>query len=302
MSHPAVCSVVVTYQPDDYCLSCIKAISQVADHLIVVDNASTSDQIASIIAAIDDDKAKIIKNNDNVGLASALNQGVIAAAKLGYQWILLFDQDTIPNHDIVEKLFDIRGRYLEDERRPLGLIGCDYNFSAAALEGGEGAMRHQEISSNGRWDESRLIITSGTLINYELFCKIGRFADDFFIDHVDHEYCFRAASFGYVNIKSSCPLICQRMGNTKYRKAWINGKIHRTSNYSALRRYYQSRNMMRIRSKYKKQFPLEVSKLSRHLLNEFIRVIRFEDHKLIKLYLILFGIAHGVKEARDLKF
>jgi rhamnosyltransferase len=80
------------------------------------------------------------------------------------------------------------------------------------------------------------VITSGSLLSLEAYAAIGPFRDEFFIDHIDTEYCFRARAAGYLVIETRQPLMAHTVGAPSSHKVLRSMKW--TSNHSAERRYY----------------------------------------------------------------
>jgi rhamnosyltransferase len=80
-----------------------------------------------------------------------------------------------------------------------------------------------------------VIISSGTAISLEAYRELGQFREDFFIDHVDAEYCMRAQAHGVpvcVNADVSLP---HELGKPPAPQHWPQVDIF---DQSALRHYY----------------------------------------------------------------
>jgi rhamnosyltransferase len=90
------------------------------------------------------------------------------------------------------------------------------------------------------WEEVESVITSGSLISLAVHASLGPFREDFFIDYVDSEYCFRARARGYRVLKTTKPLMAHRIGAPTRHSAL--GKPKWTTNHPPDRRYYIARN------------------------------------------------------------
>ncbi len=137
-----------------------------------------------------------ILNSENLGVATALNQGVRFAKENCFSWALLFDQDTTPEKTMTEELLSVYTDFPHKEK--LAIVGSNY-YSA---------YNHRPLyssidSGSCRWVENKTIITSGSLLSLRAFDTIGPFRDGFFIDHVNDEYCLRARA---KDIMSSLPV------------------------------------------------------------------------------------------------
>ena len=75
----------------------ISTISNQVNYIIIVDNNS-SDQL--IFKKLEFEKTYIIFNNQNFGIAKALNQGIKKAITLDCDWVITFDQDSKPKTNI----------------------------------------------------------------------------------------------------------------------------------------------------------------------------------------------------------
>jgi rhamnosyltransferase len=88
--------------------------------------------------------------------------------------------------------------------------------------------------------ETDLLITSGALIPMSVLDEIGDMNEDFFIDHVDDEWIFRATSRGYRSFGVCDAMMEHSMGSGTLRfwlGRWRNVPIH-----SPERNYYVFRN------------------------------------------------------------
>jgi len=86
------------------------------------------------------------------------------------------------------------------------------------------------------------LITSGSLIATEALKEIGDMREDFFIDHVDIEWCHRARAHGFRLFGTSNARIFHRMGEASLR-VWYFGWRYESA-YPPLRTYYRIRNFV----------------------------------------------------------
>jgi rhamnosyltransferase len=90
----SVSAIVVTFHPTTEHLRNLAKIRAQVGLLVVVDNASAGSELPAIRRAARDLDFKLIENGENLGIAAALNLGVMEAQKRGCQWVALFDQDS----------------------------------------------------------------------------------------------------------------------------------------------------------------------------------------------------------------
>ncbi len=99
-----VCAIVVTYGPDTAFPARLRNVAPQVGMTVIVDNGSSEAERGMLQEAASDPNIDLILNGGNLGLARALNIGVQRAAALGYSWVLLLDQDTRVELDMVRTL------------------------------------------------------------------------------------------------------------------------------------------------------------------------------------------------------
>jgi rhamnosyltransferase len=228
-----VCAVLITYHPGEEFLRVLERISDQVGALVIVDNGSDDAELGMLQSAAAGTSIQLICNGENLGIASALNIGIHRAASLGYAWVLLLDQDTLVSPDLVASLLAIQASFPAPER--LAVIGAGYAGDEALPSAPSG-----EDQSGAAWRDVESVITSGSLLSVAAFGAIGPFREEFFIDHVDTDYCRRARASGFRVIKSESPLMSHAIGApTTHRVLWMS---KRTTNHGPDRRYYFTRN------------------------------------------------------------
>lgn len=225
-------AVVVTYHAPPASEATIALVSSQVGRLIVVDNGSDRTEQAWLQAVTTRYGALLIANTDNRGIAAALNQGVVRLADEGVAWALLLDQDSRPAPDLVERLLGARASVSED--RP-ALIGANF------FDPGRDQVQDPiALAGSAPLRRVKTVITSGTLLSTEAYRRVGPFREDFFIDYVDLEYCFRSATHGYSVAISRDVLMTHTVG--AYRTRWVWRVPITTSNHPAVRQYFITRN------------------------------------------------------------
>jgi len=233
MNRSDVCAILVTCHPDAQFPSRVSRIASQVSAVVIVDNGSTDTELRMLLEISAKRAIGLVLNTGNLGLARALNIGIERAANLGYRWALLLDQDSRVYDDLVDTLLAVHGSFPEKER--LAVIGsgfCD--------RGKESAESSDHAALGNLWEEIEYTITSGSLLSLSVYSLIGTFREDFFIDHVDTEYCIRARANGYRVIKTRRSLMSHSIGSPTHHKVlWMNKW---TTNHCADRRYYFARN------------------------------------------------------------
>lgn len=138
----------------------------------------------------------LLLSDANLGLGAALNRLAAEARQRDARRIILFDQDSSPTPGLVTQLGAVFSKLQSLGHRP-AVLG-PRPVSPEAVEGASpryGRQPGQEAVAGLL--PVRYVITSGSLVDLDAFAAVGPFRDDFWIDGIDTEWCFRAWSLGY---------------------------------------------------------------------------------------------------------
>ena len=198
----SVCAVIITYHPNLIRLRALveASLPQMA-HLVVIDNGSDEHLLISIQALARDNNFSVISLGENVGVGTAQNQGVRWARSRGSSHVLMFDQDSVPAPDMVQKLLGALGE-LQARDIPVAAVGprlidrrtgASTPFVHISLLG---VTRYSQKECNSCLIKTDFLVSSGMLIPLKMLDRVGGLEEDLFIDNVDLEWCFRARSMG----------------------------------------------------------------------------------------------------------
>jgi len=258
----AVCGIVITYHPDESLAARLRPLGAQLGALVIVDNASNPAALARLeaLAAAGLDGAALgrqpkaqgeravepapaaaapvpvwlERNARNLGIGQALNRGIEAAARRGYRWVLLMDQDSEVQPGLTAALLAIVASHPTPER--IALVGAGYEDP---LERATGSRAHRD-AAGAAFDTVDWVITSGSLLSVAAYAAIGPFREEFFIDYVDLEYGVRARAHGYLVLRARATLMRHVIGAPSEHRLF--GRRKWTSNHSPDRRYYRARN------------------------------------------------------------
>lgn len=227
-------AIIVLYQPS---FSLVKEqferIKAQVDGVIYIKNGEVDQGICHIL---NEKNVILVCNDENLGIATAQNQGIKKAKELNADFVILFDQDSLPSTDIVSKL-----KYVYDQSSINGKVALvgpvvrnndadhpqkeDYGIVIEGLKVIKTPIR--EITSVS------ISIASGSFIPMSVLDEVGLMEESFFIDSVDTEWCLRAKSRGYSIIKTNAAFILHTLGD---------GTNRRIKSHSPEREYYMMRN------------------------------------------------------------
>jgi rhamnosyltransferase len=283
-SKDTICAIFVTYHPDAKFQVRVARIKPQVGYIVIVDNNSNEAAVSMLRALCGAENSELIANRENLGVATALNQGAKRAIELGYAWALTLDQDSWPEAELVSTLSEIYVNH--PDRQKIKMIGSNYQSPIT----GQAILDSKDTLS--KCVETEVVITSCSLTSLRAFEEIGPFQDNFFIDEVDHEYCLRLRSHGYKVVISCKPLIVHPLGNqTRHKFLW---KRPVSCNHSPLRRYYSTRNRLVLYRRYLRREPTWVWRNVHAAVTEIAIIILYEERKLQKMVAILFGLWHAI--------
>ena len=282
-----ICAILVTYHPDAEFPMRLRRIAPQVGAILIVDNGSTDAELCMLRDAAADPKIDLTLNCENFGVARALNLGIRRVAARGYSLALLLDQDTCVDPDMVQTLLAIHAAFTERGR--LAVIGSSFR-DAGPVPGS-----NDRKAPDALWETAESVITSGSLLPLAAYDHIGPFREEFFIDYVDTEYCYRANAKGYHVIKSRKPLMSHTIGAlSQHRFLWLK---QWTYNHSPDRCYYIARNNTVLLREYGKCRHSRIQWLLKSFNRCFRmckRVALYENTKARKIAAIVSGWRDGV--------
>lgn len=257
-----VAGIVTLYNPTDEDINNISTYINDIDRLYIIDNTEGKDNKDRIP---ENEKIEYIFNNENVGVSRALNIGAQNAIKEGYKWLLTMDQDTTFKPGIIPKMKEV---ILSRDTSNIGIVTPWHKTKLI------------DKKPETEFDNPNDVMTSGNMINLDIYQKIGGFKDWMFIDGIDIEYCLNLHSNGYDILRINSLEIDHNLGDLFYKK--IGNRLFLCTNHSAIRRYYIMRNYHYIFDMYKEyNFPYCSSLISQK--HNMIGVILFEKGKFKKI-------------------
>ena len=310
----------MTFNPDFKSLRMlIDALEAQVGCIFVVDNGSAADVSTAFPS---DSKADLefIINTDNLGIAAAQNQGAARAlARSDCRFVVLSDQDSFPAPHMVRLLRQALedyggggfGAVLDASRPPfggtLGPVAAAGPWSVDMRSGERASL----VADPTFWSTSRLrrpsessaatplppfevgfLIASGCLIPAQVLRQIGGMRSNYFIDHVDTEWCLRARAAGFRLLVVPEAHLNHRLGDT-VRRLWFLGS-HHIAHHSPLRDYYMFRNTLFVLRDVRLAFSWRLRLLKRLILFA-VYFIALGSDRLARLRFMSLGLLHGMR-------
>ena len=234
------------------------------ERLFVVDNSRPS---AGLKGRPPGGNCALIENGTNLGLARALNQGMLAAREAGFAYALLLDQDTRIDRPCLEHL-----------RAAHQAVGDAFIVCPRVVYDGKPTSRG--CKAKGSVVRVDVAISSGSLVDLSRLDEVGLHDARLFVDYVDFEYCLRAATKGCFTYRVEDAVLHHRLGDRRESR-FLGLRCHPT-HHPPERRYYKTRNMLYVWTRYFRTHPRWVLQSVRRFLIEFVEIWLFEDRKVRK--------------------
>ena len=224
-------AVVVLYNPDHTILENIASYIDCVSFIYIVDNSDLSNESVFLNSSFKN-KLSYVFNNGNLGIAKALNIGCRMAINAGVEWVLTMDQDSnfsVLNNQMISSISNANDA-------KIALYYPDYLIDDLVYD--------RYIKEN---NEPIVVMTSGNVINLNIYNTIGGFEDKLFIDYVDIDYCLKIKKAGYKISNLPGAVLKHELGQSKHISFFSIKAI--VTNHSSLRRYYITRNRLYVKNK-----------------------------------------------------
>lgn len=271
---------VILYHPDMALMDRIKTYINILEMLYIVDNTELNN-INIRNEVLKYQKVKYFHDGENKGIAIRLNEAAETAIKDGYSALLTMDQDSCFDLNMAQQYIDCIASYK--------------SYSNTAMFGVE--FLHQPQLSTCTSEKVSELITSGSIVNLDLFKNIGKFDEKLFIDYVDHEYCYRAITKGYEIVKFSTIFLQHSVGEAVQKRSFGSLKYTQRSFHSAVRIYYMVRNYLYVKSRYNHSFPAEMKHQQKSILTRIKNKLLYSKER-FKLLRLIFRAFKDYKEGR----
>lgn len=274
---------IITYNPDlDRLKKNINSIATQVDCVVIVDNGSKNIKDICDIKEKLEFKVDIILNEENIGIASALNQALKYGHNNSFEWILTLDQDSICDINMV---CEMKKQYKKENNNNIAIIAPNILDENVNFE-------YINLAENIEYTEA--VITSGSLTKIDSAMSINGFVDKLFIDQVDFDFCLRLKDYGFDIIKVNSAIIYHQLGEISEHK--FLGKTITTTNHSPLRRYYYYRNLIYMYKAHNHTHEDWINKEIKHATKNVLRIILFEKNKIEQIKYIYKGMLDGKNE------
>ena len=238
---PNVWIVPVNFNGLDDTRKCLRSLAELSTmaSVIVVDNASTLNPIP--LLAQEFPWVHLVRNAANGGWSGGNNTGIQYALERGAEFVILLNNDTIVRSDLIARLlaaaaaqpgFGIIGpviRYM-DEPELVMTDGIGFN-----RRGTSSVFYHipvpEVVADPPVVKEVDIVNGCCMMIRAEVFRRVGKIEDRFFLIHEESDFCLRVQHAGF-----KCGVLAEGL-------VWHKGSSAFKNSGKRWQRYYDTRNL-----------------------------------------------------------
>src|SRR4051794_39840608 len=179
--------------------------------ILAVDNASTDDTLNRIVSA----PVTIIRNPKNLGTSGAVVVGFEYALANEFDWVWLFDADSVPQPDALGNLLKAFHSVSPDERQSICFLACRI---ASGAEHPPMIFTESDkpapAAASQLYNRCDCALWSGSLYRMDAVTKIGPPQADYFADWGELEYGYRAREAGFISYVVQDSVLDHDVGGT----------------------------------------------------------------------------------------
>lgn len=226
-------AIVTTFKPDGQFFARFAETIAGCGRFIVVDNTPGGHRFGEGAAR---DTVVVIQDGQNKGLGKALNLGLEAARRGGFEAVVLFDQDSSPSADFLQAMLKNLDAALS-RGNPRICVGPQHV---------DDALVHPEPLDVAADRLPRLapvscLATSGMMFPVSHLQSEELFSEEFFLDFVDFDWCWRLGRQGWEFYRALDVAMPHRLGISQRR--FLGLTYHVPAPY---RHYFQFRDTLRL--------------------------------------------------------
>lgn len=247
------------------------------DKLIIWENTPELDRITYSID-LEDFKEEIIykTTGKNEYIAYPLNQIAKWALDNGYTHLLTMDQDTYFEDGC---FLEYLNRVVSSFHKPIAIWSVNHNHS-------------QTVQCDLKPID--ICMTSGSIYDLNIIKMVGGFREDYEIDAVDSEICFKVRKAGFHCVVDTQCFCLHALGQLK-KTSWG----FYTLNYPPFRLYSITCNHILLWKEYPGFITRDIKiAILKFLIYPWVKIPLAEDNKIMKMKALFFGVLDGLSGRR----
>jgi len=280
MAEPII-AVLITYFPVLEMYENVLSYYNKVSEILIIDNTDVVDKNSSLffdkVAVLEN--VTIIINEENIGIAQALNTAIEFARNKRYKWLLSMDQDSrFEQNQIINYL----RCFQKIKSNTVGMIGISITQQNTATT---------QFIESCEVEQVDTVITSGSILNIEAVSSNNiLFDESLFIDGVDDDMCLKLKKQNYDILRFKNIFFQHSLGQD-VEGAKLGLKGYRNL-HSPVRMYYITRNYLLLSKRYAKCFPEKSKEYKKALLNRIKNNILFNSKRFSIISNVALGLIH----------
>lgn len=239
---PLIFVVILNWNGRKDTLECLDSLlcAKYANYrIIVADNASSDGSVEAIRHSFP--SVQVVVNEGNLGFAEGNNRGIARALEGNADFVLLLNNDTVVDPDILGSLIEAAKRmpnggvfgpkmYYHSQPNRLWYAGGYWDVSSLSF--GEYGAGEEDVGQYDVLAETEWVIGCAMFVRVEVFRRIGLLEPMFFLNNEEIDFCSRARRAGY-----SCVYVPKA-------RLWHKISVSFGGEFSPLKEYFSARNRL----------------------------------------------------------
>lgn len=290
-----VYAIVVIYHPDLEILdSLVQSTLPMVDKIVLVNNDLDSSVLNFQKKWEKEQRIKLLFMSNNIGLAAGINAGIKWATEQQCSHVLLLDQDSIPQENMVKHLLEVTYE-LELDGILVGAVGARHIDPRTGYQSSFKQQKYRflakEVQEKTTYVQVAYLQSSGSLIGVKALKILGLMDEGLFIHHIDQEWCLRASDRGFKSFGVSNALMEHIVGD-KVVRIWL-GYWRDIHLHSPARHYFAFRNSILLYKRKYIPFTWKIADIAR-LLFMFVFYSLFIPPRLNHASMMFRGLWDGI--------
>jgi rhamnosyltransferase len=291
-----VVAIIVSFQPDaaDAALTAeVRALQPQVWRTLIVDNGSDPEKRA-LLESLRAETVEIVQLGENRGVGAAHNAGIRRARELGASHVLLLDQDSLPQPEMVASLLAAEASLLARGEKVAAVgpvfhdarLGRSWPFYRLSRFG-----MQAQACTDAAIVPCDFLISSGSLMRIAALDAVGPMNEGYFLEHVDTEWALRALSLGHRLFGACNARMDHQLGDAAVAVPFSDRRVQL---YQPYRHYYLFRNAVLLSREPYAPLPWKLNEL-RRLVLRIVFFPLFVAPRLERLQCMLLGLWHGIR-------
>lgn len=227
-----IAALVTAYKPDAGFVSRFQPLLALCGFVVVIDNTPGGHRFDLPTGFV------LLQSGENAGLARALNAGLERARELGVDEVVLFDQDSTPTPELIERLQSALQQGIAHHGPKCCVAPTHLDDGVAPPVAGEPA---PVVGSAHVLSPVSCLPTSGMTFALRGLGAGDVFSPEFFLDLVDFEWCWRLGRGGWTFLRAADIRMYHRLGLEQ--RSFLGLTHHVPAPY---RHYFQVRDTLKL--------------------------------------------------------